>query len=161
MKITDRREAPTEKLSSLSDDYFCDNLISLLRGHMMTFNCVICFQPSIDISLSSSRVGLGSSVVLECWTRNQMSPGSNPQPFCSLGIFVLSTTPLLTHLFKWVPGYRRWWKCEWLVIARNCCMARMLPREAELASEWTGLPDGGGAKYKLLWVVQRTGYCAI
>ena len=26
-----------------------------------------------------------------------------------------------------------------LVIARNCCMARMLPGEAELVSEWTGL----------------------
>ena len=27
-----------------------------------------------------------------------------------------------------------------LVFARNCCMARMLPGEAELVSEWTGLP---------------------
>ena len=27
-----------------------------------------------------------------------------------------------------------------LVVARNCCMARMLPGEAELVSEWTGLP---------------------
>ena len=27
-----------------------------------------------------------------------------------------------------------------LVIAHNCCMARMLPREAELVLEWTGLP---------------------
>ena len=27
-----------------------------------------------------------------------------------------------------------------LVLARNCCMARMLPGEAELVSEWTGLP---------------------
>ena len=30
-----------------------------------------------------------------------------------------------------------------LVVARNCCMARMLPGEAELVSEWTGLPGGG------------------
>ena len=22
-------------------------------------------------------------------------------------------TPLLTQLYKWVPGYRQWWKCEW------------------------------------------------
>ena len=32
-----------------------------------------------------------------------------------------------------------------LVVARNCCMARMLPGEAEListVSEWTGLPRG-------------------
>ena len=27
-----------------------------------------------------------------------------------------------------------------LVAARNCCMARMLPEEAEMVSEWTGLP---------------------
>ena len=27
-----------------------------------------------------------------------------------------------------------------LVLARNCCLARMLPGEAELVSEWTGLP---------------------
>ena len=31
-----------------------------------------------------------------------------------------------------------------LVLARNCCMARMFPGEAELVSEWTGLP--GSAK---------------
>ena len=49
----------------------------------------------------------------------------------------------------WRPG---WLSCinEYLVIdsggnvsdlavARNCCMARMLPGEAELVSEWTGL----------------------
>ena len=27
-----------------------------------------------------------------------------------------------------------------LVIAHNCCMDRMLPGEAELVLEWTGLP---------------------
>ena len=27
-----------------------------------------------------------------------------------------------------------------LVLARNCCLARMLPGEAELVSEWTGQP---------------------
>ena len=31
-----------------------------------------------------------------------------------------------------------------LALARNCCLARMLPGEAELVSEWTGLP--GSAK---------------
>ena len=30
-----------------------------------------------------------------------------------------------------------------LVVAHNCCMARMLPREAELVSERTGLQGGG------------------
>ena len=34
-----------------------------------------------------------------------------------------------------------------LVLARNCCLARMLPREAELVSEWTGLPrEANGVK---------------
>ena len=28
------------------------------------------------------------------------------------------------------------------VFARNCCMARMLPGEAELVSEWTRVPGG-------------------
>ena len=27
-----------------------------------------------------------------------------------------------------------------LVVARNCCVTRMLPAEAELVSGWTGLP---------------------
>ena len=52
---------------------------------------------------------------------------------------------------KWVTGYideyhRQWWKCEWLFVARNCCMDRMIPREAELLSEWTGLPQTGEVK---------------
>ena len=29
-----------------------------------------------------------------------------------------------------------------LVVARNCCMASMLPREVKLMSERTGLPGG-------------------
>ena len=32
-----------------------------------------------------------------------------------------------------------------LALARNCCLARMLPGEAELVLEWTGLP--GEAKH--------------
>ena len=62
-------------------------------------------------------------------------------PFRSLGIFVLSTMPQLIQLYKlWVPGYRQWLKCDWIVF--TCCVARMLPREAELVPEWTGLPRG-------------------
>ena len=60
-------------------------------------------------------------------------------PFRSLLIFVLSMTPQLTQLCKLVPGYRQWWKCESIVFAPNCSMARMLPREVKLVSEWTGL----------------------
>ena len=39
-----------------------------------------------------------------------------------------------------------------IVFAHNCCMARMLPTEAELMSERTGLP---GLKCKALWAVQQ------
>ena len=60
-------------------------------------------------------------------------------PFRSLGIFVLSMTPQFTELYKWIPGYRRSWKCDWIVAARNCCNARMLPREAELVPEFTSM----------------------
>ena len=34
--------------------------------------------------------------------------------------------PQFTQLYTWVRVYRRWWKCEWIDFARNCCMARML-----------------------------------
>ena len=72
--------------------------------------------------------------------------------FRSLGIFVLArrTTPKATHLCKWVSGYRRRWKYEWIVFVRNCCVARMLPRDAALVSEWKGVRS-----------FQRSGYCAI
>ena len=33
-----------------------------------------------------------------------------------------------------------------LVFARECSVASMLPGEAELVSEWTGLPGGGGGQ---------------
>ena len=60
--------------------------------------------------------------------------------FLSLGIFVLHwrLSPL-EQLYKSVPGYKQWWKCEWIVSARNCSVARMLPREAELVLRWTDL----------------------
>ena len=66
----------------------------------------------------------GSSAV-ECRTRNQVSPGSNPHllPFRRLGIFVLSIDAS-------VGG-----NMSDLVVARNCSMARMLPGEAELVLE--------------------------
>ena len=60
--------------------------------------------------------------MVECQTRNRESPDSNPHllPFWSFGIFVLSTTLQFTQPYKWVPGYRRWWKCEWILFARCC-----------------------------------------
>ena len=51
-----------------------------------------------------------------------------------------------------------------LVVARNCCTARMLPGEAELVSELTGLPGGGGG-HKNVKHFERSngldGYCDI
>ena len=38
------------------------------------------------------------------------------------------------------PLYTRLYKPSDLALARNCCLARILPGEAELVSEWTGLP---------------------
>ena len=80
-------------------------------------------------------------------------------PFWRLGIFVLFTTPQFTQPYKWVPGYRRWWKYEWVVFTRNCGMVWMVAREVELVSEWTHRSaGGGGVKCNALWTVQRTGY---
>ena len=67
-------------------------------------------------------------------------------PFWNLGIVVVSTTTQFIQLYKWVPDYRQWWKCEWVVFVRNCCMARMIPREVELVVEWTSLPGGWSVK---------------
>ena len=73
----------------------------------------------------------GSSVV-ECRTRNRESPGSNPPllPFRRLGISVLSIDAPVDYLAIDSGG-----NVSDLVLARNCCLARMLPREVELMSE--------------------------
>ena len=69
------------------------------------------------------------SLVVERRTRNQVSPGSNPHlvPFRRLGSFVLSIdTPVYS------AEYNSWLidsggNVSDLVLARNCCLARMLP----------------------------------
>ena len=48
-------------------------------------------------------------------------------------------TPLFTQLYKWVLPIDCGGNVSDLVMARNCCLARMLSGEAELVSEWTGL----------------------
>ena len=57
-----------------------------------------------------------------------MSPGSNPPlvPFRRLGIFVLSIDVPVEYLAIDSGG-----NVSDLVLARNCCLARMLPGEAE------------------------------
>ena len=92
-------------------------------------------------SLVCSNVERGSSAV-ECRTRNRASLG-----------FVSSfgSVSKIGH-FRSLHWRSSWLSCindylaidsggnvSDLVIARNCCMARMLPGEAELVSEWTGL----------------------
>ena len=79
----------------------------------------------------------GSSVV-ECRTRNQVSPGSNPHllPFRRLGIFVLSiAAPVTLSCINEYLAIDNGGNVSDLVLARNCCLARMLPGEAELVSE--------------------------
>ena len=76
----------------------------------------------------------GSSVV-ECRTSNEVSPGSNPPllPFRRLGIFVLSIDALsCINEYLAIDSGRN---VSDLALARNCCLARMLPGEAELVSE--------------------------
>ena len=86
--------------------------------------------------------------MVECRTRNQVTPGSNPSllPFRRLGISVVSIDApvdscrcILNEYLAIDSGGN----VIDLVIARTCCTARMLPREAELVSELTGLPGGG------------------
>ena len=74
----------------------------------------------------------GSSVV-ECRTRNQVSPGSNPSllPFRRVGIFVPCSLSCINEYLAIDSGGN----VSDLVLARNCCLARMLPGEAEVVSE--------------------------
>ena len=75
-----------------------------------------------------------SSSLVECRTRNRESPGSNPPllPFRRLGIFrslhrrLCSLRCINEYLAIDSGG-----NVSDLVLARNCCLARMLPGEAE------------------------------
>ena len=79
-----------------------------------------------------------SSSAVECRTRNQVSPGSNPP--LKIGHFrSLLWHPSCLSYTNEYPAIDSGRNVNDLV-ARNCCMARMLPGEAELVSEWTGLP---------------------
>ena len=78
----------------------------------------------------------GSSVV-ERRTRNQVNPGSYPPllPFRRLGIFVLSIDAPVDSAINEYLAIESGGNVSDLVLARNCCLARMLPGEAELVSE--------------------------
>ena len=82
----------------------------------------------------NNNVEHSSSVVLvERRTRNQVSPGSNPHllPFRRLGIFVLRSLSCINEYLAIDSGGN----VSDLVLASNCCLIRMLPREAELVSD--------------------------
>ena len=66
-----------------------------------------------------------------------MSPDSNPPllTFRRLGIFVLSIDAPVDSAVNEYLAIDSGVNVSDLVVARNCCMARMLPGEAELVSE--------------------------
>ena len=75
-----------------------------------------------------------SSSVVECRTRNRESPGSNPPllPFRRLGIFrSLHRRPCSLSCINEYLAIDSGGNVSDLVLARNCCVARMLPGEAE------------------------------
>ena len=76
--------------------------------------------------------------MVECRTSNQVSPGSNPSllPFRTLGIFVLSIgRPCSLGCINEYLAIDSGGNVGDLALASNCCLARMLPGEAELVSE--------------------------
>ena len=75
-----------------------------------------------------------NSSVVECRTRNRESPGSNPPllPFRRLGIFrSLHRRPCSLSCINEYLAIDSGGNVSDLVLARNCCLARMLPGEAE------------------------------
>ena len=75
-----------------------------------------------------------SSSVVECRTRNRESPGSNSPllPFRRLGIFrSLHRRPCSLSCINEYLAIDSGGNVSDLVLARNCCLARMLPGEAE------------------------------
>ena len=75
-----------------------------------------------------------SSSVVECRTRNRESPGSNPPllPFRRLGIFrSLHRRPCSLSCINEYLTIDSGGNVSDFVLARNCCLARMLPGEAE------------------------------
>ena len=74
---------------------------------------------------------------MECRTRNQVSPGSNPlcYRFDDWAFSFSPLTPQLTQLYNEYLAVDSGGNVSDVVVALNCCMTRMLPREAELVSK--------------------------
>ena len=101
--------------------------------------------------------------MVECRTRNRESPSSNPPllPFRRLGIFrSLHRRPSSLSCINEYLAIDSGGNVSDLVLARNCCLARMLPGESE---NGVGMNRSvrEGNKCEALWAVRRTGYCAI
>ena len=74
-----------------------------------------------------------SSSVVECRTRKRESPGSNPL-CCRLEVWAFSFTSRRLSRLSCINEYLaidNGGNVSDLVLARNCCLARMLPGEAE------------------------------
>ena len=107
-----------------------------VKGYIIM--CLLSYPLNFALSSASNLVERDSSAA-ECRTRKWESWYC----FEALAFLLSPGLPQFTQLYKWVPGYRRWWKCQWIVVARNCCMAIwILPREVVLVPERTGLPGG-------------------
>ena len=91
----------------------------------------------------------GGSAV-ECRTRNQMSPGSSPLCYCfEVWVFSFSPCrPIPLSCINECMAIDNDGNMSDLVVARNCCMARMLPRETELVSKWTILAGGSVKRFE-------------
>ena len=100
------------------------------------------FSPWCLHSLSSMNEYLGEYTVMEMVTRGNIWVYSlhavigtwlNASRRSRVGVGINMSAKEVKFRELW------WWKCVWIVFSRNCCVARMLPREVNLVSEWTGL----------------------
>ena len=97
----------------------------------LVFRCVHIFavSPSMIHLWCILYVEHGSSPV-ERWTRNQVSPGSNP-PFATVSKFAHPRGPSsLSCINEYLAIYRWWRKYEWLVVACNWCVAGCYPEKS-------------------------------
>ena len=106
----------------------CFWMSSLAFFYGLTY-LLIFYVVSGGIFLYHSSTHLHQSSCRQCgarWLSGRMPDSQSREPgfesplipFRSLGIFFHFTTPQSTQLYKWVPGYRQWWKCEWIVVAQ-------------------------------------------
>ena len=97
-------------------------------------------------------------------------PVSNPPLLLcrSLANLVLFTTPQFAQLYKWVPCYRRWWKCEWRVFVQHaawlnisqekasCCRSEQVCQGVKCEAFWSvQLPVKQRVTYKILLLTFR------